>query len=279
MINALVVDLEHWYSPELLKGYLPTETIDQTPDSIAELLKLFDEYNVKVTFAVLGTVAEMYPRLIKELHNSGHEIASHAWSHKTLHELGETAFEEEIKKSVEILRNITSELPIGFRAPSFSIDNSTKWAFNILSKHGFKYDASIFPIKTKLYGVPEASLHIYRPSIENVAKEDPFGKIIEFPMSVLKIGCNIPISGGFYLRVLPLWFLKYAIRKVNEERPVILYIHPWETYSGTPKLKLPFFPKFVTYYGIESTPRKLEALLSEFKFEPIKNILKYHGMY
>ncbi|MDD2834699.1 MAG: polysaccharide deacetylase family protein [Methanothrix sp.] len=274
MINALVVDLEHWHSSEFLTKYLPEELVDQVPESVRPILDLLDKHETKATFAVLGSVAEQHPELVKEIYDKGHEIASHAWSHKTLHKLGKDAFEVEIKKSVELLRSITGEQPIGFRAPSFSIDNTTKWAFEVLEKFGFKYDASVFPIKTMLYGLPDAPVHIYRPSIEDVTKDNPNGKIIEFPMTVLNIGKNIPLAGGFYLRVLPLWFLRYGIREVNKERPAIIYIHPWETYSKTPRLKVPLFSRFVTYYAINSALYKLEALLSEFNFKPIRDTIK-----
>jgi polysaccharide deacetylase family protein (PEP-CTERM system associated) len=271
--NALVVDLEHWYSPELLKNHLPAQNIDQDIESIEPILALFDKYNVKATFAILGSVAEKHPELIKEIYNRGHEIASHAYSHKMLHELGKEGFEEEIKRSVELLSSITGEKPIGFRAPSFSIDNSTKWAFEILEKYGFKYDASIFPAKTMLYGEPEAPVFIYRPSKKDVTKNDMKGEIIEFPMTVLKFGTNIPLAGGFYMRVLPFWFLKLGIKTVNKKRPAIIYIHPWEFYSKTPRLNLSLFSRFVTYYGINSNFTKLERLLKQFKFTTIQNIL------
>lgn len=271
--NAMVVDLEHWYSPELLRDYLPVQNTDQDVESIQPILTLFDKYNVKATFAILGSVAERHPELIKEIYNRGHEIASHAYSHKMLHELGKEGFEEEIKKSVELLSSITGEKPIGFRAPSFSIDNSTKWAFEILEKYGFKYDASIFPAKTMLYGEPDAPVFIYRPSKEDVTKSDMKGNIIEFPMTVLKIGTNIPLAGGFYMRVLPFWLFKLGIKTVNKERPAIIYIHPWEFYSKTPRLNLSLFSRFVTYYGINSNLKKLERLLQQFKFTTIQGIL------
>lgn len=271
--NALVVDLEHWYSPELLKDYLPDQNIDQDIESVRPLLELFKKHNVKATFAILGSVAEKHPELIKEIYSQGHEIASHAYSHKMLHELGKEGFEEEIKKSVELLSSITGERPIGFRAPSFSIDNSTKWAFEILEKYGFKYDASIFPAKTMLYGEPDAPVFIYKPSEKDVTKNDPSGNIIEFPMTVLKFGKNIPIGGGFYMRVLPLWFLKFGIKYINRERPAIIFIHPWELYPKTPRLNLSLFSRFVTYYGINSNFRKLESLIKIFNFTSIYSIL------
>ena len=273
MINALVVDLEHWHSNEFLTKYLPEELVDQVPESVRPILDLLDRYNVRATFAVLGSVAEKHPELVKEIYNQGHEIASHAWSHKTLYALGKEDFEDEVRRSVDLLTSITGERPVGFRAPSFSIDNSTKWALEILEKYGFKYDASVFPINTMLYGVPNAPLHIYRPSKADITKEDPSGNIIEFPMTVLKMGMNIPIAGGFYLRVLPIWFLKHGIREVNKDRPAIIYIHPWETYSRTPRLKIPMFSRFVAYYGINSALMKLKGLLKEFEFESIRNVL------
>jgi len=274
MVNALVVDLEHWHSNEFLTKYLPDELVDQVPESVRPILDLLSKYNIKATFAVLGSVAEQHPELVKEIYDNGHEIASHAWSHKTLYALGRDAFEVEVKKSVELLKNITGEQPKGFRAPSFSIDNSTKWAFEVLEKYGFEYDASVFPIRTMLYGMPDAPIHIYRPSKEDITKNDPNGKIIEFPATVLKIGKNIPIAGGFYLRALPLWFLRYGIREINKDRPAIIYIHPWETYSKTPRLKVPLFSGFVAYHGIDSALYKLGKILEEFDFKPIRDAIK-----
>lgn len=274
--NALVIDLEHWHSPELLKNHLhnPQILIDQDLESSRPILELLDKYHIKATFAVLGSVAEKHPELIKEIYNCGHEIASHAYSHKTLHELGKTGFEDEVCRSVDLLYSITGEKPIGFRAPSFSIDNTSKWAFEILENYGFKYDASIFPIKTMLYGEPNAPLEIYKPFKEDVTQNDPNGKIIEFPMTVLRLGTNIPLAGGFYMRVLPFWALKRGINIVNEKRPAIIYIHPWELNPNTPRLNLPLFSRIITYYGINSNLRKLTYLFNNFGFTSIRNILE-----
>lgn len=124
-----------------------------------------------------------------------------------------------------------------------------------------------------LYGEPKAPLIIYKPSRDDVTVNDPHGDIIEFPMTVINFGANIPIAGGFYLRVLPLWFLKHSIKHVNKKRPAIIYIHPWETYPKTPRLKLPLFSRFVAYYGINSSLSKLEDLLREFNFTNVQEII------
>lgn len=271
MINALSIDLEHWWCNEFLTDYLPKNKEVQIIESLNPLLKLLDCYDVKATFFVLGEVAEEYPEVVEDIYERGHEIACHGYSHKTLYKLGKDGFEEEIIKSMKILSKYK---PVGFRAPSFSVNNNTGWAFDILEKYGFEYDSSIFPFKTELYGVPNAPLHPYRPSKIDVANNDPYGNIVEFPLTVMRYaGLNIPIAGGFYLRILPLWFLVRAIRKVNSERHAIIYIHPWELYPKTPRMNAPFKSRFIAYYGINSAFKKLENLVKEFRFEPVREVL------
>ncbi len=276
--NALRIDLEYWYSDTFVQSYPADHADEQIPESVIPILELLDRHNTKATFAVLGVVAERYPELVKAIFDNGHEIASHCYSHKLLHQLGKEEFEQEIIRSVHLLLSITGERPIGFTAPSYSLSNSTRWALEILHKHGFKYDTSIFPIKTFLYGEPKAPLYPYKISRDDVTKEDANGDIIEFPLTVLKLGINIPVAGGFYLRVLPSWFLEFALKKVNQTRPGIVYIHPWETYLRTPRVnRMPYLYRFINYYGIGKALEKLERLLTRFKFKPIREVLSDIG--
>lgn len=271
MINALSIDLEYWWSIELLKNRIPEEKDDLIVESVDPLLDLLDQYDVCATFFVLGMVAEKYPELVDKIHKCSHEIGCHGYSHKTLYDLGEAGFEEDVKKALMFFRKYR---PIGYRAPSFSLNEDTIWALQILEKHGFLYDSSVFPIKTMLYDVPDAPLHIYKPSKDDLTQKDPQGKITEFPLTVLKMGKNIPIAGGFYLRALPLWFLKWGIRRANREnRPAVVYFHPWETYTGTPRVQMPLPARIITYYGLGSTLKKLESLLKEFRFKPMREVL------
>lgn len=274
MINALCIDLEHWWCSEFLSDYLPDDREDQIVASTMPILDLLDKYDTKATFFVLGIVAEEHPELVRIIYDKGHEIASHAYSHKMLHQLSDDEVRDEVAKSVNLLEAITGEKPLGFRAPSFSMDNRTKQALAVLMEYGFKYDASVFPVKTNLYGEPRAPRYPYRPSLEDLTETDENGGIVEFPMSVLKLGVNIPVAGGFYFRVLPLWFFKLAFRRINKTHPAIFYIHPWETYPRIPRLKgLPLSSRFVHYHGIGSALGKFEGLLREFEFAPVREVL------
>jgi polysaccharide deacetylase family protein (PEP-CTERM system associated) len=270
MNNAMSVDLEFWWNNEFYKGYVPKEKEDYLLESLDLLLNLFEKYHIRATFFVLGRVAEKYPDSIEKLYHYHHEIACHGYSHTRLHLLGEEKFEREIIRSLDLL---SSYNPVGFRAPYFSLDNSTKWIFPILKKYHFQYDSSIFPITNMLYGVPDAPIGIYRPSFDNISIDDPEGSIIEFPLSVLNLGMHIPISGGFYLRVLPEFFLRRGLNRINRTRPAVIYIHPHEINKNIPKLNVNPFSRFVSYYGRERTSDKLEALFREFDFKPIRDVL------
>jgi polysaccharide deacetylase family protein (PEP-CTERM system associated) len=267
MQNAFTIDLEDWYHPEFVTKFVPAhQRKDQVEDAVKPLLELLDRYNVSATFFVVGEVAERHPGLIKKIHNEGHEIASHSYSHKRLHALGKEKFEDDLRKSTNILESIVKEKIIGFRAPSYSLDHDTIWALDVLENSGYKYDSSVFPLrfgKKSLYGVLTKE------------SEDENRKIIEFPLSAVKFaGVKIPVAGGAYLRLFPAWFLKLAIKKINKEkRPAIIYLHPWETYEKTPRIKLPYPHKLITYYGIESSRKKVENLLRNFRFGNVGDVL------
>ena len=271
--KALSIDLEHWYSNEFLLKHLPEDPESQITEATDSILELLRKYDTKATFFVLGTVAEKYPDYVRSIAEEGHEICSHAYSHTPLYRLGRDGFEEELRISTRLLRSITGEQPLGFRAPSFSVNQSTSWVFELLEKYGYRYDSSVFPVTTNLYGVPRAPLVPYRPDREDIARDDPDGKIIEVPLAVLKAFVRVPVAGGFYFRVLPGWFIDYSISKIAEVRSMVFYIHPWETYRDTPRLKVPLLTRIEAYFGIDSSLQKFERILSRHRFEPIRNIL------
>ena len=101
---------------------------------------------------------------------------------------------------MNLVNNIVGYKPIGFRTPSLSLDNSTKWVLPILKERNFKYDSSIFPVRTTFYGVSHAPIHPYKLDFDNVSKEG-YSNIIEFPLLVLPLvrGLRLPVAGGFYL--------------------------------------------------------------------------------
>lgn len=274
MINALSIDLEDWYHAELMAGR--RASFSQATEATQPVLDLLDRYQTKASFFVVGEVAERNPDLIRSVFEKGHEVGCHTFSHKLLWSLDESLFREELKRFHDVMGKILGEVKIkGFRAPCFSIDNRNKWVLRVLLDFGYQYDASIFPLKINpLYGISGAPTRPYRISFEDVRQEDPRSPLIEYPFCPLMIGrLKIPISGGVYLRMLPLPLLHWGLRRINRSQPFLVYFHPWEGYEKTPKLKLPLYNRMITYYGMGSALRKLEFLLKNFRFARVDQVL------
>ena len=272
--NILTIDVEDWYMDTDISTWDSYE--DGVVESTEKILDILEESNTKATFFVVGYVAEHFPELIEKIKNKGHEIGTHGYSHTSIKKQTPTEFEEDLLKSVRILEDITKEKIRGHRACEFSIVEKTSWAIDIFKKNGLKYDSSVFPVKTHLYGVPDALLFPYRISSSNIKKNDSEDDFLELPLSVYRfpvVHKNIPVSGGFYLRIFPYWFIKHAMKKINKiGHPAIIYIHPWEFDPKQPRIKE---LKWYHYYRLSSTERKFKKLLKDFKFSSIQEWISH----
>ncbi len=273
MKNILTVDLEDWYHICGISSAPPQEKWSSLENRVVKntekLLRLLAEHKTKATFFVLGYIAEHNKSLIEEIHNQGHQIASHGYSHKVLMQMSPAEFRDDLLRSREVIKLVTGVYPRGFRAPSFSITPQTKWALEILSEAGFEYDSSIFPAKR---GEGGFTAMLSWPC--TIAAGDK-GKIKEFPITIANfMGIKIPFSGGGYLRFLPFKAVRYLFNSVNRKnQPVVAYIHPRDIDPHQPRLDMPYLKSLKTYSGLESCERKFRRLLDEFKFGPIEEFL------
>jgi polysaccharide deacetylase family protein (PEP-CTERM system associated) len=218
---------------------------------------------VRATFFVLGTIARDQPDLVRAIHAAGHEVASHGWAHKRLHTLDAASFRDDLRRSKDALEQITGEAVVGFRAPTFSIVHSTAWGLDVLVEEGLLYDSSIFPVWHDRYGVPEAPRW---PFIARCAS----GRVLEIPPVTWQLlRMNVPLGGGGYFRLLPLFMMEHALRQVARQGqpPVaMLYFHPWEFDPDQERLPLRHLSRFRTYVGIRRSRGRLAALLERHRF-------------
>ena len=269
--NMMSVDLEDYYCDLPFSEWQKYES--RVIKNTQVILDLFEKYDVKATFFVLGYIAEKFPGMIKKISELGHEIASHSYAHIDLRKVSKKQFEDDFLKSINIIEKITGKKVEGFRAPFFSIDKNNCWVFEILSRH-IRYDSSIFPVRTPLYGIHTAPRFIYKPSMNNVIEEDNQGKLIEIPMATHRIPLigNVPIAGGFYLRFLPYWYMKLGIKNMNKHnKPAMFYIHPKDLDPEMPRISE---YSWYYYYNLKSGVKKFEKLLQDFKFTTVKNSLQ-----
>jgi len=274
--NILSIDVEEIFHTEYARHAEKQHIVYRTPYNIPGILELLKEQNVTATFFIVGEIAEKFPEVMRIIMDEGHEVAFHGWSHLPLWELNPKLFRQEIIKYKRLHSSC-----IGFRAPSFSLSNNTKWALKILKEENFYYDSSVFPARTFLYGVYKAPQKPYIPSLNDIAKEgDENYGIIEFPLTVYSfLGFKLPIAGGFWLRFWDISLIKKGIEKMNKRGlPAVLYVHNWELDPNTPRLRLNPYKSFVTYYSIEKTRELLRCLLRKFQFVSFVDYVKTMGL-
>jgi polysaccharide deacetylase family protein (PEP-CTERM system associated) len=276
---ALSFDIEDWFCVRNMKELYPLPKWENLEPRVIEpvnfILTELKNRDIKATFFTLGWIAEKYPELVKKIAADGHEIATHGYSHKPIDLMGPSEFEEDLKKSIQVLESITNKKIRGFRAPSFSVTKKTYWALSVMKKCGIEYDSSIYPTKHPDYGISD-----FPQKIQNiqVSSKDFGEEIVEYPLTSFNIfGKKLPISGGGYFRLYPYWLSSFLLRRVNRKRDCILYFHPWEFDYYQPRIKLPLTKKFRHYVGLKSNPKKFKKLLRQFKFTTVENILKNKG--
>jgi len=276
LLNLLTIDFEEWYHPEYVRHVCPKEQTDNSRQDLSRTLSFLERCKTEATFFIVGEIAQRNPDLITQLRDSRHEIAFHGFDHEPLWNKNA----EMLRSEIELFSSIIKKNCRGFRAPSFSLDHKTAWALKVLEDTGYTYDSSVFPAKTFLYGVEDAPLGPYKPSQSDLSREDPRGKIWEFPLLVYStFGLRLPVAGGFYLRLLPVSLILRAIRKANQNgNPAVLYCHTWELNPETPKLKLGLYKSFVTYHNLQETSDRLYHVLSRSDFTSIGNYMEETGL-
>ena len=189
-------------------------------NNTARLLDILAEHQVKGTFFVQGMVAERYPELVKTIAQQGHELASHAYSHRPLYDLSPEQFYSEIERSVLNLEAISGKKVLGFRAPTFSVQsNMLPWYCETLQKFGIRYESSIMLAQVrKVYGFADDSI---------LEKIRAYG-LDSYPLSICKIlGKSLPVLGGGYFRIYPYSLTRWLARDLNPQTS-IFYMHPYE---------------------------------------------------
>ncbi len=264
IVNGLSVDVEDWFQVGAFEDVIERDDWagldDRVDRNVGEILDLFDEAHASATFFTLGWVAQRHGPLLREIVARGHEIASHGWAHARVHTLTRTQFGEDIGSARKAIEDACGVRVTGYRAPSFSIDQRTPWAFMELVEQGYDYSSSVAPVAHDHYGWAEAPRFAFKPL--------PWADLIEIPVTTAMFaGKRLAAGGGGFFRVLPYGFSRWAIRQVNrvEQRPAIFYFHPWEIDPGQPRVAgAPLKSRLRHYTNLHKMAPKLRQLVHEF---------------
>ena len=274
-MNILGIDFEDWYHPELIKKHIEKKYYEpRIIQGINKILELLNRNDTKATFFVVGELLEYKPELLDLILDNGHEIGFHTMKHTRVDTAG---FQDEFDNEIKIFDKLTNGKSVGFRAPSFSLNKKSSWVIDVLEKNQYVYDTSVVPVKTNLYGIPDAETNPYKITSRNLKNNTSDGKILEFPLLITRfLGKKIPAGGGFYLRTLPTRVIENAIKSYEKNQvPGVFYIHSWElTPEFMPKIKLPKKDHFITFHNIDKAYSKMENLLEKFKFTSFSKFIQ-----
>jgi peptidoglycan-N-acetylglucosamine deacetylase len=222
----LSIDFEDWY--QLVHRRLGLHDWDRRSAAFERqarvTLDLLDELRARATFFVLGITAERYPDLVAEVAAHGHEVASHGHAHARVYDQRPEEFRRDLQHSVETLTGLTGRRPVAYRAPAFSINRRTPWAYEALVDAGFRYDSSQYDsprVPERFGGVPDAPYRLRLTSGR---------ELWELPVPVWRVGGRpVPVGGGSYWRVLPLPVLERGLRGLRSGNAYpVVYFHPYE---------------------------------------------------
>ena len=266
----LSFDVEDWFHAGNLRvppghwAEMPSR-IERSMDTVLSLLQ---EYDTKATFFVLGWIAHRHTSLVRRIRRAGHEIASHGFWHQPLHHMTPRTFVEDVQRAQMAIESAADTTPIGFRAPSYSIDERTSWAFDVLQDLGFRYDSSVYPARSphKRYGWQNSPLRPHR------VRSD----LWEFPLPTLSLlGRRVPVATGAYLRIAPRTITTWAIdRNLKRGIPVVVNIHPWELDPDQPRTRTSLAGRLLHYTNLRTTRSKLDYLLRRYSFVTIQQMLQ-----
>ena len=273
--SAFSVDVEDYFHVEAFSRDVARDAWTSYPSRVVanttRLLDLLDRYRVRGTFFVLGWVAQREPALVREIRDRGHELGCHSYWHRLIYKLSPDEFREDTKTAKDAIEQASGVEVTGYRAPTFSITAKSLWALDVLADCGFRFDSSIYPIYHDNYGLAGSPRDPYA-----VVAGAAASRIAEFPISTFRaFGRDLPVAGGGYLRMLPLWYNRAGIDKMlDDARPAMVYVHPWEIDPDQPRIRTRLRSRLRHYTNLGRMQARIEHLLERYAFAPVGDVLR-----
>ena len=264
--HAMTCDVEDYFQVSAFEHLAPRDRWSsfecRLAGNIDKVLEMFSEHETRATFFTLGWVAENEPAAVRRIVEEGHELASHGMYHRRVWSQSEDEFRQDASDSKKLLEDVGGVEVTGYRAPSWSIDERTPWAHDVLADIGYRYSSSIYPVAHDHYGTPDAQ--------RNPHTVDGAG-IREIPATTQRVlGRNTPVAGGGYFRLYPLFLSRQFIARHEsaEDYPFVFYFHPWELDPDQPRMKdINLKTRLRHYLNLRAFESRLESILRSYRWD------------
>lgn len=272
-VCALTVDVEDWYQ-SCIDFDAPIS--ERVVGNTGLLLEVLEARGARATFFVQGLVAEAFPGLVRDLVSAGHEVQSHGHTHRPLDRMSPAQLREELARGKAAVEDAAGVAVTAFRAPDFTIGTTNLWALELLAEAGFRVDSSIFPLRTRRYGIGGWEL------APHVLELNGGGSLLEAPVAVAALGrLRIPVAGGGYVRLAPAAVLRRFLQGiVASGRPPVVYCHPYEfntTELAEYRGRVPERFRRAQGLGRSAFAPRLANLLAAMRFGRLDHVLAAWG--
>jgi len=106
-------------------------TFDDGPIKMTmKLVEILGKSNTKATFFLIGNGIEAQPAFTKQIHDLGHEIGNHTYSHPYLTQLSLEEVTHEMNRTDELIKDIIGKKPMIMRPPYGFINEENLKAFS-----------------------------------------------------------------------------------------------------------------------------------------------------
>jgi peptidoglycan/xylan/chitin deacetylase (PgdA/CDA1 family) len=184
-------------APFLWKGVTKFD-LEETTQRIVEILS---QFKAKAVFNTCGIIAKNYPKIIRLLHDEGHEIASHGYAHENFLKTSPTKLNEILAKTDSLFQNITGKNPVGIRAPWLAANDQVyrvfetrkyEWTSNRHTPFWTPKSRIILGNTSKMEWLLGQNTYQFKWSFQ---RKKPYrrGSLIEIPLlSPMDISCIFP---------------------------------------------------------------------------------------
>jgi len=115
---------------------------------VERLLRILSRRGLAATFFVPGHTARHLPRVVAAIHDAGHELGHHGWTHRYPAGLAPGQELEELKRGSDQLCAVSGAPPVGYRSPGWDLSSDS---VAMLVERGFRYDSSMMANDTSPY--------------------------------------------------------------------------------------------------------------------------------
>ena len=172
----------------------------------------------KISFYLVGEIAEWYPEIPQKIIKAGHELGLHCQIHRSLVGMDELA--ADIRASASWVKNYGVR---GYRAPMVGMSEA---AYSLLEESGFVYSSSIYAPagtllqKGKVWEIPVSTLRWRRGKGTYIAPR-------QFTWGLL-LGGEYPYGSSLSIGLMGKTILGILENELKKGFSPVLFMHPYE---------------------------------------------------